>query len=61
MIDKKLSDMYINFNKKQNKDQREIKTDIKEKVNEYLNYRKVECKLPNGYNPDILESHNYDI
>jgi hypothetical protein len=61
MINKKLSDMYINFNNKQNKCQREVKTNIKEKINEYLNYRKVECRLSNGYDPDILESNNYDI
>jgi hypothetical protein len=57
LIDKKLSDMYINFNKKQKKEDREVKSDITEKLHEYLNYRKDECKLSNGYSPDILESN----
>lgn len=55
-IQKKLSEMYINFNDKQKKDPREIKEDIEEKIKEYVTYRKQECKLSNGFNPDIINS-----
>ena len=55
-IQKKLSEMYINFNNKQKKDPREIKEDIEEKIKEYVTYRKQECKLSNGFNPDIINS-----
>lgn len=56
MISKKLSQMYIDFNKKQNKGKREIKFDFIEKIKEYKDYRKVECTLENGYTPEITNS-----
>ena len=55
-IQNKLGDMYINFNIKQKKESREIKNDIEEKVKEYITYRTHECKLTNGYNPEIINS-----
>lgn len=55
-IQKKLSDMYVDFNKKQQKDNREVKEDIEEKIKEYVTYRKQECKLQNGFNPNIINS-----
>lgn len=55
-IEDKLNNMYINFNKKQKKEEREIKDDFTEKVNEYVNYRSQECKLNNGFNPEIINS-----
>ncbi len=55
-IDKKLSEMYINFNKNQNKEEREEKDNIYSKVHEYITYRKNECKLNNGYNPEIINT-----
>lgn len=48
--------MYVNFNNKQKKEKRDVKTNIEEKIKEYVNYRKQESTLPNGYNPDILNS-----
>jgi DNA-directed RNA polymerase subunit RPC12/RpoP len=56
-IQTKLGDMYINFNIKQKKASREIKDDIEEKVKEYITYRTHECKLTNGYKPDIINSN----
>ena len=56
VIDKKLSEMYVNFNKKQNKSDREEHEDIDDKINEYKRYRKKECKLNNGFNPEIINS-----
>ncbi len=56
IIESKLSEMYINFNKKQKKDNRQIAENIDEKVKEYVNYRNIETKLPNGFNPPILNS-----
>jgi hypothetical protein len=55
-IEKKLGDMYINFNDKQKKDKRKVEEDITDKYTEYINYRTQECKLNNGYNPDIINS-----
>lgn len=55
-IQKKLSEMYIDFNKKQQKEPRDIKEDIEEKIKEYITYRKQECKLTNGFNPDVINS-----
>lgn len=55
-IQQKLSDMYVDFNKKQKKDNREVKGDIEEKIKEYVIYRKQECKLQNGFNPNIINS-----
>ena len=48
--------MYSKFNIKQNKQDRDIKEDIEEKLEEYLKYRKQECKLSNGYNPEVINS-----
>jgi len=56
LITKKLSEMYINFNKKQKKPERDIKSEFNDKIREYLNYRNEECKLSNGYNPEIINS-----
>jgi hypothetical protein len=55
-IENKLSDLYINFNQKQKKENREIKINLEEKIEEYKNYRTNECRLHNGYNPDIINS-----
>lgn len=55
-IQKKLSEMYIEFNNKQKKGVREVKEEISEKVKEYMTYRQQETRLYNGYNPDILNS-----
>jgi hypothetical protein len=55
-IQTKLSEMYIDFNKKQKKENREIKNDLEDKVNEYCTYRKQECKLTNGFTPEIINS-----
>ncbi len=56
IIRKKLSDMYINFNQNQKKEEREVKSNIEDKLKEYLNYRNEECKLSNGYTPEIKNS-----
>lgn len=56
-IEDKLNNMYLNFNKKQKKEEREIKEDFNEKLNEYVNYRSQECKLNNGFSPEIINSH----
>ena len=56
IIDNKLSEMYINFNKEQNKAERDIKETFKEKLNEYINYRNQECRLENGYTPNFINS-----
>ncbi len=56
-IQSKLSEMYINFNQKQKKESRDIKENIEEKVAEYITYRNQECKLTNGYNPEIKNSN----
>lgn len=55
-IEDKLNNMYINFNNKQKKEKREVKEDFNEKVNEYVNYRTQECKLNNGFSPEIINS-----
>ena len=55
-IEDKLNNMYINFNAKQKKEDREVKEDFSEKLNEYINYRSQECKLNNGFNPEIINS-----
>ena len=47
---------FIEFNKKQKKESRQIKEDFNEKVIEYNNYRTQECKLNNGFNPKIINS-----
>ena len=56
VIEDKLNNMYINFNKKQKKEDREVKEDFNEKLNEYINYRSQECKLNNGFKPEIINS-----
>jgi len=56
IINKKLSQMYINFNVKQNKPERDIKFSFNEKLQEYLNYRNKECTLVNGFKPEIINS-----
>jgi len=53
-IEDKLNNMYVNFNAKQKKEKREVKEDFTEKVNEYIHYRTQECKLNNGFNPEII-------
>jgi hypothetical protein len=55
-IENKLSDLYINFNQKQKKENREIKINLEEKIEEYKKYRTNECRLHNGYNPEIINS-----
>jgi hypothetical protein len=55
-IENMLSDLYIQFNKSQNKTEREIKPELLDKINEYKKYRTAECRLSNGYNPIILNS-----
>jgi hypothetical protein len=55
-IEIQLSDLYINFNNKQKKTTREIKVNLEEKIEEYKNYRTNECRLHNGYNPEIVNS-----
>jgi DNA-directed RNA polymerase subunit RPC12/RpoP len=55
-IEETLNNMYINFNKKQKKEDREVKEEFNEKLNEYINYRSQECKLNNGFNPAIINS-----
>ena len=54
-IEKKLGDMYLEFNKKQKKQPREVKATYKEKMDEFINYRNEECKLNNGYIPNIID------
>lgn len=56
IINKKLSQMYVDFNKKQNKPERDIKFSFNEKLQEYLNYRNTETTLVNGFKPDVIES-----
>jgi hypothetical protein len=56
VINKKLSQMYINFNIKQNKGDRDIKFSFNEKLQEYINYRNNETTLVNGFAPDIIDS-----
>ena len=55
-IEDKLNNMYLNFNKKQKKGEREVKNDFDDKLHEYMKYRSQECKLNNGFNPEIINS-----
>lgn len=55
-IQLKLSEMYKDFNKEQKKEEREIHPDLEQKIEEYFKYRKQECKLSNGYAPNIVNS-----
>ncbi len=59
-IQTKLTEMYQDFNREQKKDNREIKIDLEEKIEEYFNYRNQECKLSNGYNPHIINSEYHN-
>jgi hypothetical protein len=54
LIEQKLGDLYINFNKEQKKPDRVIENDLHAKIKEYTEYRFNECKLNNGYNPEII-------
>ena len=56
IINKKLSQMYINFNIKQNKPERDVKFSFNEKLQEYINYRSNEATLANGFCPNIVDS-----
>ena len=56
IINKKLSQMYINFNIKQNKPERDVKFSFNEKLQEYINYRSNEATLVNGFCPNIVNS-----
>lgn len=56
-IETELGELYINFNKNQKKNDREIKEEFEQKILEYQNYRKQECRLNNGYSPDIIDSN----
>ena len=53
-IEAELGKLYINFNKVQKKNTRNIKSNINEKINEYKEYRSTECTLDNGYIPPII-------
>ena len=55
-IELMLNNLYIQFNKNQQKGEREIKIDILDKINEYKEYRNAECRLSNGHSPNILNS-----
>jgi hypothetical protein len=55
-IETKLNDLYINFNTKQKKEKRTVKITLQEKIKEYQDYRSLETRLHNGYNPDIINS-----
>ncbi len=55
-IERVLCDLYIKFNADQNKGEREIKLNIGDKVDEYKKYREDECRLSNGYTPNIINS-----
>ena len=55
-IEEQLGNLYIEFNNLQKKETREIKESFNEKVEEYINYRATECKLNNGFNPEIENS-----
>jgi hypothetical protein len=56
-IEKELGNLYIKFNIEQKKQSRPIKVLFNEKLKEYIEYRKEECKLNNGYIPDINNSN----
>lgn len=53
-IETELGELYIQFNKKEKKEEREVKLNIYEKIQEYKNYRDTECRLSNGFTPKIL-------
>ena len=56
-IEEKLGELYISFNNKQKKESRNVENTFQEKVAEYHNYRINECKLNNGYSPEIMNSN----
>ncbi len=56
-IEELLNDLYIKFNKDQKKEDREVKLNILDKINEYKNYRENECRLSNGFIPEIINSN----
>jgi hypothetical protein len=55
-IESELNKLYINFNKNQEKNNREIKIDFNDKLDEYKEYRSTELRLNNGYIPNIKNS-----
>ena len=55
-IESLLSELYIKFNKNQKKEERQVKLNILDKINEYKNYRTNECRLSNGYIPNVINS-----
>jgi hypothetical protein len=57
-IENKLGKLYLEFNKRQKKENRSIQGNFTEKLVEYKYYRDNECKLNNGFNPKII---NYEI
>ena len=56
VIEEKLNELYINFNKKQKKEPRIVKDILKDKIQEYQEYRDIETRLHNGFNPEIINS-----
>jgi|694.fasta_scaffold53113_3 hypothetical protein len=55
-IESELNKLYINFNKKQEKNERDIKIEFNDKLDEYKEYRNNELRLNNGYIPNIKNS-----
>jgi hypothetical protein len=55
-IENKLGKLYLEFNKRQKKENRSIQGNFTEKLVEYKYYRDNECKLNNGFNPKIINS-----
>jgi ribosomal protein S17 len=55
-IEEKLNELYINFNKNQKKEPRQVLPIFEDKIKEFINYRKQETRLHNGYNPEIINS-----
>ena len=56
-IEQLLNDLYIKFNKNQKKSEREVELNIFDKIKEYKQYREDECRLSNGYTPEIINSN----
>ena len=56
IIEEKLNELYINFNSKQKKEPRIVKDILKDKIQEYQEYRDIETRLHNGFNPEIINS-----
>ena len=55
-IEEKLNELYINFNKNQKKEPRQVLPIFEDKIKEFINYRNQETRLHNGYNPEIINS-----